>query len=246
MSLDPESAWYADFFTELPNEFWRAATSPEFTSSEVDFLVTTAGLRPGSRVLDVPCGSGRHAMELARRGFRVTGQDVSAEAVEHARKAVARQGLDVDLRLGDMRSLLADGQFDATICLGNSFGYLEHAETRQFLLAAPGNVLVLDYGAVADSLLPHMPGELVLSFGGVDAVAVNSYDAATGRLVIRFTFSRGAETQEGICIQHVYTAAEVTRMVTAAGFGRVELYGDVDGRPFELGSPRLLLVARRP
>ena len=131
-------AWYADFFTELPNAFWRAATPPELTSTEVDFIVRVAGLRPGSRVLDVPCGSGRHALELARRGCRVTGQDISAEAIEYARKATADEQLDLDLRLGDMRTLPTDVRADAAVCLGNSFGYLEHADTRQFLANLAG------------------------------------------------------------------------------------------------------------
>src|SRR5690242_14800743 len=65
----PSSAWYADFFTELPNAFWRAAVPPHLTAAEVDFVAGMAGLRPGARVLDVPCGSGRHALDLARRGY---------------------------------------------------------------------------------------------------------------------------------------------------------------------------------
>ena len=62
MSEHVRSAWYADFFTELPNEFWRRAVPPEATTAEVDFVEERLGLAPGSRVVDVPCGSGRHSM----------------------------------------------------------------------------------------------------------------------------------------------------------------------------------------
>jgi SAM-dependent methyltransferase len=240
-----------DFFTELPNTWWRAAIPPEVTSDEVDFLVRVAGLRPGSRVLDVPCGSGRHALELARRGCRVTGLDVSAEAIAHARSAAAAENLDVDLRLGDMRGLPADVDVDAAVCLGNSFGYLEYAGTKQFLagvarLVSSGGALVLDYGFVAESLLPNRPEEVPMSFGGVEAVQVDEYDTANSRLLTAFTFRRGTEVHRGTSVQHVYTAAEVTRLVTEAGFTEVEQYGDVTGAPYRLGSGRLLLVARRP
>lgn len=245
------SGWYADFFTELPNAFWRAAVPPQSTSAEVDFIIRVTGLRPGSRVLDVPCGSGRHTLELARRGCHVTGLDVSAEAIEYARNAAADEQLDVDLRLGDMRDLPTDVPADVAVCMGNAFGYLEHTGTQKLLadlagLVVPGGALVLDYGFVAESLLPHLKlEEAPMTFGGVEVTSVNEYDAANSRWLTAFTFRRGAQEHHGTSVQHVYTAAEVTRLTTAAGFGDVEPYGDVDDTPFQLGSPRLLLVARR-
>ncbi|MFI9556797.1 SAM-dependent methyltransferase [Nonomuraea endophytica] len=252
MTHDSLSAWYADFFTELPNAFWRAAVPEELTGDEVGFVVRAAGLRPGSRVLDVACGSGRHALELARRGCLVTGLDVSAEAVAFARAAATAEGLDLDLRRGDMRALPADVVAEAAICMGNAFGYLEHDATREFLsglaaLVVPGGALVLDYGFVAESLLPGLSlEEEPMTFGGVEAVSVNEYDVAGSRWLTSFTFRRGEQEHRGTSVQHVYTTAEVVRLVTEAGFTGVELYGGPDGAPYRLGSPRLLLVARRP
>lgn len=252
MTHDTGSAWCADFFTELPNAFWRAAVPPEATAAEIDFIVCMAGLRPGARILDVPCGSGRHAIALARRGYRVTGLDASAEAVEYGRVAAAAEGLPVDLRVGDMHAVPADVEADVAICMGNSFGYLEHTGTQRFLadlgrIIAPGGALILDYGFVAESLLPGLTlDEEPMSIGGVEATQFNTYDTTNSRWLTEFTFRRGAEEHRGTSVQHVYTAAEVSRMVKAAGFGVVELYGDTGGSPFRLGSPRLLLVARRP
>jgi SAM-dependent methyltransferase len=251
MPQDPMSAWYADFFTELPNAFWRAAVPPAVTVAEVDFIVRVSGLRPGARMLDVPCGSGRHCLELARRGYPVTGLDVSAEAIEHARNAAADKRLRVDLRLGDMRTLPTDIRADAALCMGNAFGYLDHAGTQKFLadlaaLVTPGGTLILDYGFVAEALLPHLTmEEPPMTFGGIEAESVNEYDAINSRWITAFTFRRGDEEHQGTSVQHVYTAAEVVRLVTEAGFTQVSLYGDTDETPFRLGSPRLLLVARK-
>jgi SAM-dependent methyltransferase len=251
MTQDSLSAWYADFFTELPNAFWRAAVPAEATAAEVDFLERATGLPAGGRVLDVACGSGRHALVLARRGHRVTGLDVSAEAVGFALATADAEGLALDLRVGDMRALPRDVRADLAICMGNAFGYLDHEGTRTFLadlagLVVPGGALVLDYAFVAESLLPGLSlDEEPMTLGGIEATQVNTYDVAQSRWLTAFTFRRGAEEHRGTSVQHVYTAGEVVRLVREAGFTGVELLGDPDGTPFRLGSPRLLLVARR-
>jgi len=245
------STWYDDFFTELPNAFWRAAVPPEATDAEIDFLVRTTGLRPGDSVLDVCCGSGRHVLALARRGCRATGIDVSAEAIAYARRAADDEGLAVDLRVGDVRTLPADVRADVAICMGNAFGYLEHEGTQAFLadlakLVRPGGALVLDYGFAAESMLPGVAlDEEPMTIGGVEVTSVNTYDVADSRWITEMTFRRDGEVHRGTSVQHVYTSSEVGRLVAAAGFGDVERYGDADRSPYRLGSPRLLLVARR-
>ncbi len=123
--------WYTDFFTELPNTFWRAAVPIESTTAEIDFLMKL----PGDHVLDVAAGSGRHALELAARGRRVTGVDVSAEAIAHATSAARDGGLSAEFLVGDM-SALPVTTADTAICMGNAFGYLDHDETRAFLAGA--------------------------------------------------------------------------------------------------------------
>ncbi len=234
--------WYTTFFTDLANNFWRGAVQPSQTAAEIDFV--TGFVSPGARVLDVPCGSGRHSIELASRGYQVTGLDISSDAIAHARSSAP----SLDFRQGDLAGLASFGLVaDLAICMGNSFGYLDHAGSQRFLadLAAAAPVLVIDYGCAAETLLPALPGELRMSAGGVDMIAMNRYDVAGGRLLIDFTFTEGERVQRSSCIQHVYTAGELTRMLQSAGYASVELYGDTDRGAFQVGSHRLLVVARR-
>ncbi|GAB1823244.1 class I SAM-dependent methyltransferase [Herbidospora sp. RD11066] len=233
--------WYTDFFTELPNTFWRAAVPQASTDAEIDFLMRL----PGDHVLDVACGSGRHALELAARGRRVTGVDVSAEAIAHATAEAARRGLAADFRVGDMGALPVTTA-DTAICMGNVFGYLDHDETRAFLAGLDVQTVVLDYGFAAESFLPGVAlEEEPLTIGGVTAEQINEYDVARSRWITHFTFTRGDEVHRGTSVQHVYTAAEAGRMLTEAGFTTIEMYAGPDGAPYELRSHRLLLVARR-
>ncbi|WP_062437653.1 class I SAM-dependent methyltransferase [Herbidospora daliensis] len=233
--------WYTDFFTELPNTFWRAAVPAGHTAAEIDFLMSL----PGDHVLDVACGSGRHALELAARGRRVTGVDVSAEAIAHATTEASRRGLDAAFQVGDMRAL-PESAADTAICMGNAFGYLDHDETIGFLNGLTAATLVLDYGFVAESFLPGVTlEEEPMTIGGVTAESVNEYDVTGSRWLTHFTFTRGDEVHRGTSVQHVYTVAEVRRMVAQAGFPSIGLYAGPDGAPYEIGSSRLILVARR-
>jgi D-alanine-D-alanine ligase len=97
------------------------------TSGEIDLFVNSLGLKPDERVLDLCCGQGRHALELARRGFQnVEGLDRSRYLVQKAKSRAKKERLAVKIREGDAKKLpYAADTFDAVIIAGNSFGYFE-------------------------------------------------------------------------------------------------------------------------
>ncbi|MDQ2588071.1 class I SAM-dependent methyltransferase [Saccharothrix yanglingensis] len=249
MSGIPSSTWYVDFFTELPNEFWRRVVPPEVTVEEIDFVEERLGLAPRSRVLDVPCGSGRHSLELARRGHRVTGVDLSAEAIGHARRSSA--GLDVEFIRADMREVPQDDGFDAVVCLGNSFGYLELGDLREFAAALgravrSGGGLVVDLASAAESVLPGYRAEpRTMRTGDITVLATSEYDVVGSRILSRYRFTRDGQELDATAVHHVHTVAQVVDLLAATGFADVELFGGTGGEPHGIGSGRLLLTARR-
>jgi len=243
--------WYETFFSPLALEFWRAVVPTEATRDEVDLVERELGLKGPGRLLDLPCGEGRHALELARRGHLVTGIDLSPPAVERARAESLRTGISVDFRVGDMRAPPA-GPFDGACCLGNSFGYLSHGDLRVFLRGMhaslrPGARWVVDTGTAAESLLPRYgPEDRTLEAAGIRFSVRQRYDAVEGRLCQEAQLARGEQREEGRISYAVYTVAELRRLLVEAGWAVVGLYGALDGRPFSLGDPRLLIVSERP
>lgn len=244
--------WYAHFFTELPNEFWRRCVPVEATAAEVDFIETRLGFARGARVLDVPCGSGRHALALAARGHAVLGVDISAEAIEHARRAASAAAVSVQWMVGELRQVPQDASFDAAICMGNSFGYLDLSGTRGFAVALagavrPGGGLVIDYGATAESVLPGFTDNQPRSInaGDIHVTGSNRYDVANSRLLSRYVFIRGEQRFEAIALHHVYTVAQLRGLLLDVGFANIQLYSGPEGKLFEVGCGRLMLTAVR-
>ena len=243
--------WYETFFSPMAMEFWRAVVPPDAARDEVDLVERTLGLDGPGRLLDLPCGEGRHALELARRGHRVTGVDLSRHAVERARAEAERAGIGAEFRVGDMRAPPA-GPFDGACCLGNSLGYLSHRDLRGFLRAMhaslrPGARWVVDTGTAAESLLPRFGGDdRALEAAGIRFTVRQRYDAVEGRLLQEATLARGEEREESPISYGVYTVAELRRLFLEAEWSVVGLYGALDGRPFSLGDPRLVVVAERP
>jgi SAM-dependent methyltransferase len=176
----------------------------------------------GAAILDVPCGSGRHSLALAARGHRVTGVDISTEAIAHAREAARTADLDVTFAQADMRAIPTGAAFDAAICLGNSFGYLDPAGARAFVAALakairPGGGLAIDCKLAAESVLPGPDGTVeprIMCAGDITVEATNSYDIATSTLISRYRFSRGTETIDATALHHVYTSGHLGDLLT--------------------------------
>jgi SAM-dependent methyltransferase len=241
-----KSEWFETFFQGPAVDFWTRAMTPAFTLADVDFLEKALEVNPGARLLDIPCGNGRHSIELGRRGYRTTGIDLSDEFL-----AAARTELDADWRKGDMRELEVEpSAFDGAFCFGNSFGYLDHTGVAAFLSALagalkPGAKLVIETGMTAESILPTLVQKRWHRFGDLIILSENRYDPWESCLNIDYTFVRGGVIETRPTAHYVFTSAGLRRMLGAAGFETLSFHGGMADEPYQLGSPRLVIIARR-
>ena len=248
-TADPD--WFEGFFDEDYLQFAADRFPAEATAAEVDFLAEALGLREGTRVLDLACGHGRHSVELARRGCAVTGVDLSEASLELAAARAAEAGVEVRFERADMRRIGFEAEFDAVINMFTAFGYFEDADNRLVLerIAAalvPGGGFLMEFGnPVSVFARFEARGWHALSDGTV-MLEERAYDAPRGRFETCWTFVRGGERREQRFSHRAYTAPELAAMAAAAGLGVEHLWGGMDGSELEMGSRRIVLLARKP
>jgi cyclopropane fatty-acyl-phospholipid synthase-like methyltransferase len=245
-----KSEWWKEFFSGLAVDMWGLAVTPDQTRLESDFIQKQLRLSPPAALLDVPCGLGRLALELAGRGFTMSGVDISTDSLKEARKGAAERHIDVTLRQSDMRDLPGEMIVDGAFCFGNSFGYLDDDGNSTFLSAVhrvlrPGGRFILDASSVAENVLPQIKKHTEMQIGDIRFIEDNLYDHALSRLETDYTFVRGDRVEKKFGSHRIYTYREFANLLTAAGFVDVESFGSVGGEPFAFGSQGLFFVARK-
>jgi SAM-dependent methyltransferase len=248
--------WFRGFFDESYLATDRPALTPRRTRAEVDFAEHVLELRPGARVLDVPCGFGRHSAELARRGYSAVGVDLSPLMLRVARRDY-REGSRLRFVRQDMRRLAYRAEFDAVVCLFTSFGYFserENVETLRRMARAlrPGGRLLMDHRNPAyDVSLPTHSwrrargGRYVLWTLEIDP-RTNVHEAAW-LIIGKDGGRRGSPRVVRKRFRlRLWTPAQWRHRLREAGLRLLRAYGDFRGSRFRRDSPRLLLLAERP
>lgn len=237
--------WYKSFFTGMALEMWDHALPQAFTDIELDFIKDVAP-PPGSSVLDIPCGSGRLAIPLAKSGYRVTGMDISEGNLATLNRQ--KGALQLETICGDVLATNLTGSYDLGICMGNSFSYFPYGKMVEFAarvrgVLKPGAKFVINSGAVAEGLLINLKDTMEMQVGDILFKVGNQYDARNSVLKTEMQFIKGDLVETRTSFHFVFTLAEIFRMLRAAGFTDFEVYSDASKAEYKLGSHQAYLVA---
>ena len=243
--------WFADeaFWSEVyPFEFPDPVLDAGVT--QVDRALALAGVPARADVLDLGCGPGRHAVPLARRGFRVTAVDLSAFHLARARARAAAADVDVELVQADMRAFLRPAAFDLALSLFTSFGYFEDAADDRRVVdnvrrsLRPGGVLVMDVASKERMARVLHPTTSQRTADGALLVRRHEVVEDWGRVRNEWTVVRGDRARTFEFHLRIYSGQELRTLLESAGFTEVRLYGGLDGRSYDLEAERLVAVAR--
>jgi SAM-dependent methyltransferase len=250
--MTAEVPWWVELFREDYYRFEGRHTPEDRTRAQVDFVERALALSPGERVLDLCCGWGRHSVELATRGYRVTGLDLSESELALARRAAERAGVDIEWVHADMRDV-PPGPFGGVINLWTSFGYFaDEAENQRVLdgmgrALRPGGRFLLDHWNMFWAMAQPSEQRVKRYDDGALMLDSRELDLRTGRIQAEFIFVEqdGTRHRHPISVQG-YTPWDLERMLRQAGLRVVEVWGGWDGQPLRHDSLRMIVLAERP
>lgn len=242
-------AWFETIFDErYPELFGPLEGNAEKEVAEILGLLT---LPSGSAVEDLGCGRGRHAIPFARRGYRVTGVDLSEKMLAIARARARKEGVFVEWVREDMRVFRRAGAFDLCLSLFTSFGFFNDKENQKVLAnmgvsLKEGGTSLLDLRNAGKGLsrLENWNQTIEVPTGNL-RMSVR-FNRRTKRAMAEHVLIR----KDGIRISstfdvRVYSIDELEAMLGKAGMRVKNVFGSLSGEPFTDESGRMVIVSAK-
>lgn len=218
------------------------------TVHEVDFLLDELRLPPGGSVLDVGCGTGRHSIELAKRGYAVTGIDLSSEMLARAADAAKTASVNVDWIHADATRFTLPGKYDCAICLcEGAFGLLGQGDDP---ISQPLSIL----GNISRSLKPQAKSVFTVLNGAAMFRKYQNKDVAEGRFdPLTMVVSSEHPPREGLPAvavrERAFVPTELVLLFRLAGMSVLNMWGGTAGnwgrRTIDLDEIEIMIVARK-
>jgi SAM-dependent methyltransferase len=247
----PAHEWWRTYFDDQYLLEYEPIFSSERDRLDVARIIEVLELPTGARILDVPCGQGRHAHLLAEAGFDVTGLDYSTVLLKRARA----RGTGTRLRYarGDMRALPRDwtGKFDAVLNLFTSFGFFAHPADDATVMGEfaralkPGGTLLWHGGSRDGVVARFIARDWWSSKDGTMIGHERSFDPLSGVLSVRTTVKGARTDREREHQIRLYTATRLAELCADAGLIVEQAWDGWRERALTRNSSEMLLLARK-
>ena len=238
--------------------FWNTWAPVMFTQerfdnapAETDQILTLLKIRPGAAVLDLCCGPGRHSVELARRGFKVTGVDRTRAFLARARKRAKQTDADVEFVLADMHRFRRPRAFDAAINMFTAFGYFKKQADDVRVLKnvyaslKPGGVFLMELMGKERIAKIFNPRTWHREPDGTIILEERWLEDDFSWIENQWTMIRKGRMRTHTISHRLYSAAELRTLLKQVGFAHVKVFGSLDGAPYDQDAQRMVLVAKK-
>lgn len=239
------------YFDGYYKEIWRAVIPDDLTLKEADFMAQYFKLTPGSRVLDLMCGYGRHALALSKKGIHVTAVDNLSDYINEIKKIAEKEQLPLTAIQADVAAFEPEGQFDLAICMGNSLNFFDLTDVQKIISyisshLSPGGHFLINTWTLAEIAIKHFRDQSWSEINGIKFLTQSKFLFYPSRIEtesIMIAPDGSTETKTGV--DYIYSLSEVESMLKNAGLTLEEVYTIPGKKSFSLGDARAYIIARK-
>lgn len=239
------------YFDGYYKDIWKNIIPAELTIREVDFIQQHFKIQPGSRVLDIMCGYGRHAIALGKKGVEVTAVDNLNEYIAEIKTTAAEESLPVKAVRSDIIKYEADGLYDLALCMGNSLCFFDKNDTTTILKMIarhlrPGGHFLINTWMLAEIAFNGFRDKSWTKVGDLKYITESKYLLRPSRIETdHLILAPGGKMETKTAVDYIYSISEMENLLTDAGFEMVEVYSIPGKKRFTLGDPRAYIIGRR-
>ncbi|MBI4811602.1 MAG: class I SAM-dependent methyltransferase [Ignavibacteriales bacterium] len=234
--------WYKELFINYARTYDKEPFT-QGTIGEVDFIEKELNFDKSKIILDIGCGTGRHAIELAKRGYKVTGIDLSESQLQRAREKAKENSVEVRFVCKDARNLNFKNEFDLVmmICEG-AFPLMETDEMNFKILENASKALKTNGKLILTTLsalypLYHSVKDFINTGVGDGISSANSFDLKTFRDTSTFEATDDDGKKKTLsCNERYYTPSEISWYLKSLNFKTIDIYG-CEGGAFSRSKP---------
>ena len=239
------------FFEGVYRDVWRKLIQPSLSEAECDFVESEAQLQKGDSVLDLMCGYGRHAVELARRGYVVTAVDNAGPYIDEIKATAANEALQVEAFATSALEVELTRKYKAILCMGNSFAFFDRADAVALLKKVASHlekdgIFIINSWAIAEIAIKYFKEKDWCEVDGYKYMMDNQFKFHPSRIESEHTIV----TKEGRVevlngIDYVFTLSELEGMFKEASLTIRGLYSTLRKRPFKMGDNKIYIVIEK-
>jgi SAM-dependent methyltransferase len=229
---------------------WKETIPDGLSEAEVDFIQEMGGLNNNSKVLDLMCGYGRHAIELGRRGIQVMAIDNLEYYINEIDRVKQAENLPIHPVRSDLLTVdLQNEMYEAAICMGNSFNFFDRDNATSILKnisshLKPNGIFILNSWSIAEIAYKHFKEKDWHYAGPYKCVLEHKFLFHPSRIQIeQTTISPGNDIELVIGIDYVFSLNEIEDMFLSAGLSTRAHYSTPRKRKFNMGDGRIYIVA---
>ncbi len=223
--------WYKEMFSNYAEKY-ESESFVQGTIGEVDFIEKEINFDKNSRILDIGCGTGRHALELAKKGYSVNGVDLSSAMIDKALKKAADEGLQIDFQQRDALNISYQNEYDLVymICEG-AFPLMETDEMNFQILKNASQALKKNGKLIFTTLnglypLFHSLENFIHSNSSIQNNNHNRFDLMTLRDKYQLEIEDDDDNKIILnCNERYYVPSEITWLLKSLGFNEIGIYG---------------------